>query len=397
LKTVLYLDKETTDYEPHGSIEKVLGFKVAGKPVIQHLIDLLVDSGVDGSVLVTTNSEMNAESEKIIDSTFKDIKHLPVDFVPITSLYALIQDVEQVLVIDGLVYPTKDDLHSLLERGKQQQLPAVLSSDGRKNEQLFLLGNEPNPATIDFSGVESGTKLSKVIIDHLGAQSISPVKVASTSPVLIVEHSWQLLDLQEMLMKNQSDNDNIIEGEVEPGATLKGKGIVIRSGATIRSGSYIIGPVIIGEGAVIGPNCYIRPSTFIDKKVVIGNAVEVKNSIISEGTHVGHLSYVGDSIIGEKCNFGAGTKVANLKFDNKAVSVTSKSDGTKKVTTRRKLGILMGNKVKTGINASLMPGIKIGEGSVIGAGFLLQTDLENDHAIYLNENYKVIKKKRKPI
>lgn len=62
----------------------------------------------------------------------------------------------------------------------------------------------------------------------------------------------------------------------------------------------------------IGPNCYIRPHTSIGKNVRIGNACEIKNSVIMDKTHIGHLSYVGNSVIGEDCNLGAGTTVRQL-------------------------------------------------------------------------------------
>jgi bifunctional UDP-N-acetylglucosamine pyrophosphorylase/glucosamine-1-phosphate N-acetyltransferase len=97
-----------------------------------------------------------------------------------------------------------------------------------------------------------------------------------------------------------------ILGTVEPGAHLIGP-VTVAETARVRSGAYIIGPCFIDEGADIGPNCFIRPCTSVGKNVRIGNACEVKNTIIMDGTHVGHLSYVGDSILCEKCNLGAGT------------------------------------------------------------------------------------------
>ncbi|MFW9990505.1 MAG: hypothetical protein ACFFD4_00455 [Candidatus Odinarchaeota archaeon] len=396
MKTVLYLDQENIDLTPFGTMEDLLGFKVAGKPVIQHFAELLATSGIKDSLLVTIKQDIAGEEEKYLDSILKSVKSLSVDIVPVTSLYALIQDIERVLLFDGLVFPSKQDLKSLLDSGKEQ-LPVKLSStDGQSAvPRVFLLDKEPSPATIDFSGIESGKAIYETITEHLSVQGVSFLDFKAREPVLLVEKTWQLLDLQEILMKTMTLAENSIEGNIEPGAYLKGGGIVIKEGATIRSGSYIIGPTIIEKNAVTGPNCYIRPYTFIDRNVVIGNAVEIKNSIILEGTHVGHLSYVGDSIIGKECNFGAGTKIANLKFSSKTVKASSKNSEEKISTGRRKLGVMMGHGVKTGINSSLMPGIKLGQNSVIGAGFLLQEDIESEHQIYLDENQKPIEKKRK--
>ena len=156
-----------------------------------------------------------------------------------------------------------------------------------------------------------------------------------------------------------------IRGTVEEGAVIKGN-VVVEEGAIVRSGSYIEGPVYISKRCDIGPNCYIRPGTSLGEGVKIGSAVEVKNSIIMKGTHVPHHNYVGDSVIGERCNFGAGTKVANLRFDDGPVKVSSK--GQMMSSGRRKLGVIMGDDVKTGINAMIEPGTIISEGSIIGMG-----------------------------
>ncbi len=86
----------------------------------------------------------------------------------------------------------------------------------------------------------------------------------------------------------------------------------------------------------------------------IGNAVEIKNCIIMDGTHIVHLSYVGDSVIGQGCNFGAGSKVANLRHDEKNIKVMKK--GKRIDSERRKLGVVMGDDVHTAINTSINVG-----------------------------------------
>jgi bifunctional UDP-N-acetylglucosamine pyrophosphorylase/glucosamine-1-phosphate N-acetyltransferase len=80
-----------------------------------------------------------------------------------------------------------------------------------------------------------------------------------------------------------------------------------------------------------------------------------------DGTRIGHLSYLGDSIIGFKCNFGAGTKVANLRHDGKNIRCSVK--GSIVDTGRRKLGVVMGDDVHTGINTSINVGMMMEAGS----------------------------------
>ena len=111
-------------------------------------------------------------------------------------------------------------------------------------------------------------------------------------------------------------------------ATVRGE-VVIGEGTTIRSHSYIVGPVVIGRNCDIGPNCYIRPGTAIGDNCHLGSAVEVKNSIIMHDSKIPHHNYVGDSIIGEGCNLGAGTKIANLRLDKGHITAARIICGTR--------------------------------------------------------------------
>ena len=167
---------------------------------------------------------------------------------------------------------------------------------------------------------------------------------------------WDILKANESLLDS---GDHAILGEVEPNAFLHGR-VSVGSGTRIRSGSYIQGPVSIGENCDIGPNCFIRPYTSIGYNVRIGNAVEIKNSTIMENTNVAHLSYVGDSVIGSHCNFAAGTVVANLRHDGSEIQSYIKDE--KVNSERRKLGVIMGDDVKTGINTTIYPGTVIETG-----------------------------------
>jgi UDP-N-acetylglucosamine diphosphorylase / glucose-1-phosphate thymidylyltransferase / UDP-N-acetylgalactosamine diphosphorylase / glucosamine-1-phosphate N-acetyltransferase / galactosamine-1-phosphate N-acetyltransferase len=181
-----------------------------------------------------------------------------------------------------------------------------------------------------------------------------------------VGRPWDLLKANEIFMSRLVGR---VEGEVEAGAVLKGT-VVVEKGGLVRSGAYILGPVYISRGCEIGPNCYIRAGTCLGPNVKIGASVEVKNSIIMTGSHVPHHNYVGDSIIGERCNLGAGTKVANLRFDDKNVKVSS---GGKVIDSgRRKLGLTMGDNVKTGINSMIDAGTVIWEDSYIGPGAVVK-------------------------
>ena len=185
---------------------------------------------------------------------------------------------------------------------------------------------------------------------------------------------WDLLDANEILLGDRNLMKLKIHetAEVEPYTVIKGD-VSVGKGTVIKSGTYIEGPCFIGDDCKIGPNCYLRASTALGNNVHIGNAVEIKNSIIMSRTNVGHLSYIGDSIIGEDCNFGAGTKVANLRFDKGDIRVRVKDKFEK--SGRRKFGTIFGDGVNTGINASIMPGISIYPNACVEAGTVVRNTI----------------------
>jgi len=186
---------------------------------------------------------------------------------------------------------------------------------------------------------------------------------------LPISYPWNLLDATEKLILNIKKD---VKGLVEKGATIKGE-IIVGRGTIIKAGSYIEGPVIIGNDCIIGPNCFIRAGTVVGNNCKIGNGVEVKNSIIGNNTSISHLSYVGDSIIGKNVNFGAGTKVANLRHDK--MNVKSIVKGELVDTYRKKFGTVISDNVSLGINTLIYPGRKIWPGKTTLPGEIIKEDV----------------------
>lgn len=199
-----------------------------------------------------------------------------------------------------------------------------------------------------------------------------PVGYQKIDSWLDLSYPWNLLDINESLLP-EIDAQN--SGQIEEGAVIKGK-VSIGKGTVVKSGAYIVGPVIIGKDCDIGPNCYIRPYTAIGDRCHIGSAVEVKNSIIMSGSKIPHLNYVGDSVIGEGCNLGAGTKVANLRFDKQEITIAGRN------TKRHKLGAIIGDNVETGINVSIDAGTVIGYNTWIGPAATVSGVISPDSRIF---------------
>jgi UDP-N-acetylglucosamine diphosphorylase/glucosamine-1-phosphate N-acetyltransferase len=177
-----------------------------------------------------------------------------------------------------------------------------------------------------------------------------------------VVYPWHLLDANKELLDKQ---EACCYGTIDPKASLQGPVFIGRE-TKILAGACIEGPVYIGSHCKIGPNCYIRPSTSIGDYCHVGNACEVKNSIIMDHSNVPHQGYVGDSVIGQYCNLGAGTKIANLRLDKRNVVVTL--NGKKLDSNRRKLGAIIGDNVQTGINSMINIGSLIGNDVFLGPG-----------------------------
>ncbi|GAB4247028.1 MAG: hypothetical protein Kow00109_23080 [Acidobacteriota bacterium] len=197
-----------------------------------------------------------------------------------------------------------------------------------------------------------------------------PVRRVTDPEGLLVRFPWDLLRLNELLVGGLVEDR--IEGRVEVNVHWEGR-LVLGAGSRLLPGVFIEGNVVIGRNCKIGPNCYLRGNTSIGDSCHIGQAVEIKNSILFPRVSIGHLSYCGDSIIGERVNWGAGTIVANLRHDGK--NHRSLVGDTLVDTGRRKFGTVVGDDVHTGIHTSIYPGRKLGPHTSTRPGEVVTRDL----------------------
>ena len=131
--------------------------------------------------------------------------------------------------------------------------------------------------------------------------------------------------------------------------------------AVIADSAFIAGPTIICKGTEIRHCAFIRGSVIVGENCVIGNSTELKNAILFNNVQVPHFNYIGDSILGFKAHFGAGSIVSNVKSDKSNVSVLI--NGNKTDTGLRKFGAIVADYVEIGCNAVLNPGTIIGRNS----------------------------------
>ena len=156
------------------------------------------------------------------------------------------------------------------------------------------------------------------------------------------------------------DVNSVMIGKVE-----LGDGVKVESGCVIQNSiigkdsvikaNSVIESAIIGCSCDIGPFARIRPDTVLQDHAKVGNFVEIKKSTIGEGSKVSHLSYIGDTVMGDDVNIGAGT-------------ITCNYDGANKFQT------IIGDKVFVGSDTQLVAPVNIGNGSTIGAGSTITKD-----------------------
>lgn len=178
-----------------------------------------------------------------------------------------------------------------------------------------------------------------------------------------LKYPWHILDITAYFLSQ---------------ITVEGK-VLIEEGAKVFEGAVIKGPCYIGKNCIVGNNSMVRESN-LEEGCVTGFNSDITRSYIGANSWF-HTNYIGDSVLEGDFGMGSGSVLANLRLDDRTVRV-----GTEKIDTgRRKLGLISGKGVRVGVNASTMPGVRVGSGSLVGPGVVLKKDLEENKKITLKE------------
>lgn len=422
MKAIILSAGEGTRMRPLTLTKPKTMLPVAGKPIIQYNIEALRDNGISDILLIVNYKEnmvkeyfkdgkdfgvnISYKTQKELSGTANAISYGD-DFVQNAFIVLngdiiidkkLINDIvneysefnpDTLMVLTevedpshfGVVEIENNQIKNIVEKPKKEEAPSNLINTG-----IYIFNRDI------FDNISKTTKSERgeyEITDSLFMQIQEGKKVRgfkTNKKWIDVGRPWELIEINELLLSKIKTN---IKGKIEDGAHVHGE-IFLDEDSIIRAGVYIEGSVYIGKNCDIGPNSYIRGNSYFGDGVKVGNAVEVKNSIIMENTNINHLSYVGDSIIGSNCNIAAGTNIANLRFDNDTVKTKIKD---KKIDSgRRKLGAIIGDSVKTGINSSFSPGVKVGYNSSIGSDVLLYEDVEPNKIVLVEQKHIIVDK-----
>lgn len=151
-----------------------------------------------------------------------------------------------------------------------------------------------------------------------------------------------------------------IEVEVPPGIFLANPELIsIGKGTVIEPGVYIKGPCFIGENCSVRHGAYIRGDFIAGNGCVIGHGTEVKNVMMLDNAQAAHFAYLGDTILGNRVNLGAGTKCANLKLDHKNITIHFGEQLME--MGLKKFGAIIGDDSQIGCNSVTNPGTLLGK------------------------------------
>ena len=421
MQAVLIAGGESSRFWPLNSKHKSQ-IKLLGRSLVYWTVKSLVDCGIDDIVIVQSpNSPLNDElgdGEELNCKISYAIQEKPLGTG--NAVY-LAKDFikEPFFVLHPYKFYIKDILQQILEKEKETNAPVIfvamsterpqdygiLEFNGDKIIKIFenpLPGEEPSnfrTTAIYFLRPDFFQYYEK-IKDHHEEDLIDAfnllIKEKEGRAIFLekelptLKYPWNLFEVSELLFKSENFKDHISKtAKIGENVVLNGP-IFIGENVAIGGNTIINGPCFIGDNCQIGTNNVFRGPVNLERDVNTGAFMEIKNSIVQEGTHF-HSGYVGDSIIGKDCRFGAGITTANRRNDRGDISSVIKNK--KMNTLRTSLGITVGNNTRFGVNVSAMPGILIGSNSLIGPNSTVMKNVPSDSVFY-NKFEEVVKKKR---
>jgi bifunctional UDP-N-acetylglucosamine pyrophosphorylase/glucosamine-1-phosphate N-acetyltransferase len=374
--------------------------QLAGKPILQHVLENLNSVGVTDAAIV-----VKYKKESITDYFAKN----PVDGMKLSFIeqgdkygtaaafgYAEDFATDTFFGVAGDIITEASALRKLAD-GAQGEVTAALHAveDAREYGTAIVRGGKISAFEEKVEKPKSNlANCSLYVFEPTIFKKIKGIKKSSRGEFEIIDllkgataveisdywldmgMPWQLFSANEFLLSKLPDK----RGKVE-NCEIRGK-IVMEKGAEIHD-SVIEGNVYLGEGSYIGPHAYIRGTTSIGKDCGIGDSTTLKNSIIFDHVNAKHLTYIGDSIVGSNCNFGAATQIANYRFD--AGNIKAVVNDVTIDTRRNKLGAIIGDNVKMGVLSAVMPGKIIGDGCWVDAGVVVKENVERKTHLILHQ------------
>ncbi len=183
---------------------------------------------------------------------------------------------------------------------------------------------------------------------------------------LDIVYPWEILQANRIILDSWSRSSIAKSAVLESNVTIQGI-VNIDEDVIIKAGAVLEGPCSIGKGTYIGNNSLIRSYTSIGSKCSVGYGVELKNCVVLKNSGIGRLSFIGDSVLGENVDIGAGSMTVNRTVDWKPIYV---QNGKRSFPSGLvKLGAFIGDNVTIGAGNSIQPGTVVTPGKIIPARY----------------------------
>lgn len=188
---------------------------------------------------------------------------------------------------------------------------------------------------------------------------------------LDIVYPWEILTANKIIMDSWEESSIAKSAVLEGNVTIQGT-VKIAEDVIIKAGAVLEGPCSIGKNCYIGNNSLVRSYTSLGDNCAVGYGVELKNCVVLGNTRIGRLSFIGDSVLGENVDIGAGSMTVNRTVDWKPIHVKI---GKKTINTERvKLGAFIGDNVVIGAGNTIRPGTVIAPNKILPARYTVTKD-----------------------
>jgi len=382
-------------FEPFNQKGHKSMFKVMGKPILRYTVDSIKKAGFSRIILVIN------PKDKLIKNYFGEEVEYGYQEKPLGMANAILTVKNKIKSKDFFVInaqsfvfdqyakrliklkeKTKADLVFLAKKTDQPEKYGVFEF---RNNRVLSLEEKPKKWKGKATRIVGNYYLTQEFLEFLEKQTVEEYQLETAfdkyfknkkielleikDELPSLKYAWDLLKIKDQLLENKLKQSFVSSKAKIKQTAVIGKQVWIEEGVKIYDSAIIEGPAYIGKNAVVGAYSQIRKSSILEDGAEIQRYGDINNSLIGGDTHI-HSGFVGDSIIGENCQIGAGFITANKRFDRKEIK--AKVRGKLVKTGKRSLGAIMGDNCQIGIRVSVMPGRIIKNDSMIVPGAIVK-------------------------
>lgn len=394
-----------------------------GKPMLSHVIDSVREAGITDIVVVV--GHYRQQIEEYFSSGDRLGVHLTYaiqaepkgEYDAVLSAETELKSDEQFLMTDCDIITTTHRFKETLNAAKNSNMAlslievpnpsqfGVVELDGNAIKTIV---EKPKPGTEPSNLAVAGVYVfTNAIFDAIRKTQDLEVGIQkliedgytvngnhSQDPWVDVGRTWNILEASPILfnrLKQQKASHIDSSAKISEKANLIGD-VWVGPNARIHHGTSLVGPVYVGPDAVVGNNCLIRDHTVLENETSVGFSCELRNTVMMPRSRVGHLTFIGDSILGYNADLGASIVLSNYRFDGREVHVMLR--GQLVSTHTEKFGAVIGDNAKIGCGTVVLPGRTIGYNSWVDPSVLVRKDVADNTHLRLKQSYT--EEKRRP-